>query len=142
MRSGPLIRNLTPTYALAKMAETKLQPVVLVAEDEALIRVWAAEVLEDNGFTVLEAANAEAAMRVLEARPEVRLLFTDIHMPGPFDGMELARRVYDRWPHVQLVLTSGRIEPLVGEIPDDGRFLAKPYRADELVGQVQDLLRN
>ncbi len=81
-------------------------------------------------------------MRVLEARPEVRLLFTDIHMPGAFDGMELARRVHDRWPHVQLVVTSGKIEPRAAEIPDEGRFLAKPYRAEQLVGHVQELLRN
>jgi two-component system, response regulator PdtaR len=87
------------------------QPVVLVAEDEELIRLWAADVLQENGFSVLEAANAEAALRVLEARPEVRLLFTDIHMPGAFDGMELARRVHDRWPHVQLVVTSSLARP-------------------------------
>jgi CheY-like chemotaxis protein len=118
------------------------QPVVLVAEDEELIRLWAADVLQENGFSVLEAANAEAAMRVLEARPEVRLLFTDIHMPGAFDGMELARRVHDRWPHVQLVVTSGKIAPRPAEIPDASRFLPKPYRAEQLVGQVQDLLRN
>jgi two-component system, response regulator PdtaR len=126
------------------MAQTDphTQPVVLVAEDEELIRLWAADVLEENGFRVLEAANAEAALRVLEARPEVRLLFTDIHMPGAFDGMELARRVHDRWPHVQLVVTSGKIEPRSDEIPDEGRFLAKPYRAEQLVGQVQEMLRN
>ena len=93
------------------------QPVVLVAEDEELIRLWAAGVLQENGFSVLEAANAEAAIRVLEARPEVQLLFTDIHMPGAFDGMELARRVHDRWPNVLLVLTSGKIEPRTAEDP-------------------------
>ena len=126
------------------MAETDphTQPVVLVAEDEELIRLWAADVLQENGFSVVEAANAEAAMRVLETRPEVRLLFTDIHMPGAFDGMELARRVHDRWPHVQLVVTSGKIEPRPDEIPDEGRFLAKPYRAEQLVEQVLEMLRN
>jgi two-component system, response regulator PdtaR len=118
------------------------QPVVLVAEDEELIRLWAADVLQESGFSVLEASNAEGALRVLEARPEVRLLFTDIHMPGAFDGMELARRVHDRWPHVQLVVTSGKIAPRPAEIPDDGRFLAKPYRAEQLVWHVQELLRN
>jgi len=116
------------------------QPVVLVAEDEELIRLWAAGVLQENGFSVLEAANAEAALRVLEARPEVRLLFTDIHMP--FDGMELARRVHDRWPNVLPVVTSGKIEPRTAEIPDESRFLPKPYRAEQLVGQVQELLSN
>jgi CheY-like chemotaxis protein len=116
------------------------KPVILVTEDETLLRLWAAEVLEESGFSVIEAADAEAALDVLETRPEVRLLFTDIHMPGAFDGMELARRVYHRWPHVRLVVTSGKSKP--AEIPEDGCFLAKPYRAEQLVGQVQELLRN
>jgi len=117
------------------------QPVILVVEDEELIRLMAADILEDTGFSVLEAENAQGALDILEQRPDVRLLFTDIHMPGSFDGMELARRVHVRWPHVRLVLTSGRGEPRGTEIPDDGRFIVKPYRAEQLVGQVQELMR-
>ena len=116
------------------------QPVILVVEDEELICLMAADILEDTGFRVLEAENAHGALNILELRPDVRLLFTDIHMPGSFDGMELARRVHARWPHVRLVLTSGRDAPHGAEIPDDGRFIAKPYDAQQLVGQVQELL--
>jgi CheY-like chemotaxis protein len=118
------------------------QPVILVAEDEDLLRLLATDILEDQGFRVVEAANAQAALDVLEKTPDVRLLFTDINMPGALDGMELARRVHERWPHVQLVLTSGQSEPCRADIPDDGHFIAKPYRAEQLVGQVETLLRN
>jgi two-component system, response regulator PdtaR len=113
---------------------------ILVVEDETLTRLWVADLLEENGFTVLEAEDANAALKVLEARPEVRLLFTDVQMPGSLNGMELAREVHARWPHVLLVITSGRERPTRAEIPDDGRFVAKPYTAEELLRQVNDLL--
>jgi CheY-like chemotaxis protein len=113
---------------------------ILVVEDETLIRLWVADLFEENGFTVLEAENANAALKTLEARPEVKLLFTDVQMPGSLNGMELAREVHARWPHVFLVITSGRERPTRAEIPDDGRFVAKPYSAEELLRQVNDLL--
>jgi two-component system, response regulator PdtaR len=113
---------------------------ILVVEDETLIRLWVADLFEENGFTVLEAENANAALKTLEARPDVKLLFTDVQMPGSLNGMELAREVHARWPHVLLVITSGRERPTRDEIPDDGRFVAKPYSAEELLRQVNDLL--
>ena len=113
---------------------------ILVVEDETLIRLWAADLLEEKGFSVLEAKDAEAALKVLESRPDVKLLFTDVQIPGSLNGMELAREVHARWPHILLVITSGRERPIRAEIPDDGRFVAKPYSADELLGQVTDLL--
>ena len=116
------------------------QPLVLVVDDEELLRLNAADLLEDHGYKVLEAENAAAALKVLETLPDVRLLFTDIQMPGKLDGMDLARRVHARWPNVLLVITSGQISPTRAEIPDDGRFVAKPYRASELLGQVNDLM--
>ena len=113
----------------------------LVVEDEALVRMYACEILEERGFNVLQAATAEGALKVMEAEPHVRLLFTDIQMPGAFDGMDLARQVHARWPKVLLVITSGQKRPSRAEIPDDGRFLAKPYVAEELISQVNDLMR-
>ena len=118
----------------------KSKAAILVVEDEALIRLWAADLLEENGFSVLEAKDADAALKVLEARPDVKLLFTDVQMPGSLNGMELASEVHARWPHILLVITSGRDRPARAEIPDDGRFVAKPYSAEELLGQVNDLL--
>jgi hypothetical protein len=77
---------------------------------------------------------------VLETRDDVRLQFTDVQVPGLYDGMDLAHWVHARWPNIQLVITSGRARPSRSEIPDDGRLVAKPYRADELLGEVNDLM--
>jgi DNA-binding response OmpR family regulator len=117
------------------------KPLILVVEDEPLLRFNAADALEEAGFSVTEANNAETALEVLEARRDVRMLFTDVHMPGSFDGMELARQVHRRWPHILLMITSGRERPNAAELPDNGRFIAKPYRHNELVGWVNELLR-
>jgi CheY-like chemotaxis protein len=122
------------------MAHTKR--VVLVVEDESLLRLYATEVLEDAGYAVVEVDNAEAALEALETRDDVRLLFTDIQMPGALDGLELARRVHERWPQVRIVLASGRSRPRRAEMPDEARFIAKPFSPDELVGHIQDLLRD
>jgi two-component system, response regulator PdtaR len=100
-----------------------------------------ADLLAENSFSVLEAKGADAALKVLESRPEVKLLFTDVQLPGSLNGMELAREVHARWPNILLVITSGRERPTRAEIPDDGHFVAKPYSAEELLGQVNDLMR-
>jgi CheY-like chemotaxis protein len=113
---------------------------ILVVEDEALIRIWATDLLEENGFSVLEAKDADAALKLLQSRHDVKLLFTDVQMPGSLNGMELAREVHSRWPHILLVITSGRERPTRAEIPDDGRFVAKPYSGEELLGQIKDLM--
>jgi two-component system, response regulator PdtaR len=124
------------------MADTKTppKPLILVVDDEELLRLHAADLLEEHGFRVVEARNAAAALNVLETRDDVRLLFTDIQMPGTLDGMDLAREVHQRWPNVLLVITSGQKKPTEEEIPDHGRFVAKPYRARELLGQVEDMI--
>jgi two-component system, response regulator PdtaR len=70
----------------------------------------------------------------------VRLLFTDIQMPGSCDGMDLARQVHARWPNILLVITSGQIAPAQAEIPDHGHFIGKPYEAKELLGEVNDMM--
>jgi two-component system, response regulator PdtaR len=116
------------------------KPTILVVEDEALLRMIAADTLEENGFDVVEAANADAALKVLETRDDVRLLFTDVRMPGSCDGMDLARKVHARWPHILLVITSGHARPAQAEIPDHGHFIAKPYRANELIGEVNEMM--
>jgi CheY-like chemotaxis protein len=116
-------------------------PVVLVVEDEALIRMGAADQLERNGYEVLEAGSAAEALAILKARPEVQVLFTDIDMPGELDGMELAERVHQRWPKVLLLVTSGRSSLKDADIPDHGMFLAKPYGGENLSGAMTELFR-
>ena len=115
--------------------------VILLVEDEALLRLNAVDILEDAGFEIVEADTALAALKILETRPDVQVLFTDIQMPGPIDGIELARRVREQWPHVLLLITSGNIRPLKTDIPDHGHFLAKPYYEAEVVREVRNLVR-
>jgi DNA-binding NtrC family response regulator len=123
-------------------AATDDPPVVLLVEDEPLVRMTAADELEEAGFQVLEAANADVAMAVLEARSnEVQVLFTDVDMPGSMDGLALAKQVHARWPHVLLLISSGYARPRPDEIPDHGQFMPKPYHAATLVGHIHDPMR-
>ncbi len=111
-----------------------------MVDDEAVLRFLASDVLEESGFQVLEAENAKAALQVLADHPDVRVLFTDINMPGALDGLALAREVHARWPGINLVVTSGRLRPSDSEIPDSGRFVAKPYSPDALVNEIRRAL--
>lgn len=114
---------------------------VLVVEDDALLRLDAADQLEDAGFAVVQAANAAQALQVMKSRPDVRVLFTDVEMPGPLDGMELARKVHEQWPNVRLLITSGNKRPAKAGIADHGRFLAKPYRTQDVIKEIAALAR-
>ena len=121
-------------------SSSKYRQTVLVVEDEGLVRLDAAETLRDAGFDVVEAANAEQALAVVAGGEDVDLLFTDINMPGPIDGLELARRVSRLRPRIHLLLTSGRATPARGQIPDDGAFISKPYSPDAVTRAVSAML--
>ena len=114
---------------------------VLVVDDEVLIRMHAAGTLEESGFEVLEAADAREALQVLENRPDIRLIFTDIQMPGKLDGLDLIREVHRRWPKILLVVTSARVKPRDSEIADSGTFLAKPYSEKQLITEVTEAIK-
>jgi CheY-like chemotaxis protein len=111
--------------------------VVLVVDDEPLIRMNAADMLLDAGFGVLEAGDAAEALHVLTSHPEVQVLFTDVNMPCEMDGLDLARRVHEMRPDVHLIVTSGKVTPQAGAIPDDGDFLGKPYREHQFLALVE-----
>jgi CheY-like chemotaxis protein len=113
--------------------------VVLVVDDEVFARLFAVQIFLDEGFTVLEAADAEEGLEVLDGNDDVGLLFTDISMPGDMDGLGLVARVRSERPDVCLVATSGRVEPHVAELPQGGRFLAKPYTAHALMSTIREL---
>jgi CheY-like chemotaxis protein len=114
--------------------------VILVVEDEALIRMGAVQMLEEAGFEVVEAWNAHDAMDVLEKRSDVRAVFTDINMPGTWDGMRLARMIRDRWPPIHLIVTSGLVSPGMKDWPTGGRFIPKPYDAAHVIATLRELL--
>lgn len=111
------------------------RPTVLVVEDEAFVRLIAAEVLEDAGWTSIQAADAAEALSVLSTNANVDVLFTDINMRG-MDGLELARCVHRTHPHIELVITSGKRALSDIELPDRGTFLPKPYGSQQLVNVI------
>jgi CheY-like chemotaxis protein len=118
------------------------QPViVLLVEDEALVRMFAADVLrEEGGFKVVEAVNADEALTVLEATADVRALVTDVEMPGSLNGFTLSRVVKQAWPHIGIVVTSGRMAPGPNDLPPGALFIPKPYRPTDLVAAVRTVL--
>jgi CheY-like chemotaxis protein len=113
---------------------------VLVVEDEPLIRLNAVSLLEKAGFDTVEAASAEKAIALLEARSDIRIVFTDINLPGGMDGLRLAHAIRRRWPPIELVLTSGHVQVRGEDMPERGHFLSKPYGGPELVETVRSLL--
>lgn len=114
--------------------------IILVVEDEPLIRFDAVDALHDAGFAVVEAGNADAALAVLRARDDITVLFTDINMPGSMNGLELAAEVHKRWPSIHLIVTSGLVKPRREDIPDDGLFIGKPYVAEQVASAVQRIV--
>ena len=112
-------------------------PLILVVEDEALVRGCAVAELEDAGFDVIEAADGDDALQQFEDHALVTTLFADINMPGRLDGLSLAHRVFDLRPSVQLILTSGRGAPDQSEMPTGSQFLAKPYDCNRLARLIR-----
>jgi CheY-like chemotaxis protein len=116
--------------------------VALVVEDEALIRMDAVDMLEAAGFVTIEAANADEAIRILESRSDIRIVVTDIDMPGSMDGLRLAHAVREKWPPVKLVLVSGKRTPGIDELPEGALYYSKPYNIDEVTGGIRKLMAN
>lgn len=101
-------------------------PVLLVVDDEPLIRMDLADLAEQAGFEVVEAASAAQARQILESRRDIRVVFTDIRMPGDMDGLELAHLIRHRWPPTIIVICSGNAEPSLEDMPSGAVFLSKP----------------
>jgi two-component system, response regulator PdtaR len=115
------------------------KPVVLIVEDEFLVRVFAVDVAEEAGFSTLEAADADEAIRILQNRRDVRVVLTDIELPGYLDGLELAQAIRHRWPPIQVVVTSGKMSPGGDELPEGSHFVPKPYDSSRLTGLLREL---
>ena len=113
-------------------------PVILIVEDEPLVRLGAVRTIVDAGFEVIEAANADEAIRILESRRDIRVVFTDIHMPGSMDGLKLAHAVRNRWPPIRIIVTSGDEFLTEQDLPEGGRFFSKPYSAAQITGALQE----
>lgn len=114
--------------------------VVLVVEDEMLLRMRAVDMVEDAGFTPIEAVDADEAVAILESRSDIALLFTDIQMPGSMDGLKLAHAVHERWPPIRIILVSGQLKLANIDIPAESRFFGKPLVAKEMIAEMQNMI--
>ncbi len=114
------------------------KPVVLVVEDEPLLRLNAIDIAEESGALALEAANADEAFIVLEARSDIHIVFTDIHMPGSIDGLKLAHAVRHRWPPIHFIITSGKVSLGETEMPHGSIFIGKPYAANDVIKAIHN----
>jgi CheY-like chemotaxis protein len=113
--------------------------IVLVVEDEFLLRMNAVGIIEDAGFTAVEAGNADEAIEILESRLDICVIFTDIQMPGSMDGLRLAAAVRNRWPPIKIIAASGRVAIRVGDLPMDALFLSKPYTSEAVSSALHKL---
>ena len=114
--------------------------VVLVVEDEMLLRMRAVDMVEDAGYIPVEAADADQAVAILESRSDIALMFTDIQMPGSMDGLGLAHSVHERWPPIKIIMVSGQLKLANTDIPTDSRFFEKPFEAGEMIAEMQNMI--
>jgi two-component system, response regulator PdtaR len=114
--------------------------VILVVEDNVLIRLGAIDFLVAAGFDALEADSADEAIRILERRRDIRLVFTDIEMPGTIDGLKLAHYVWGRWPKVRLIVASGKMLVEQSHLPEGARFFSKPYSDTSIIAAMRGML--
>lgn len=118
------------------------KPVVLVVEDSALIRLGAVHLVQSAGYEALEAQDADEAIRILESRTDIDLVFTDVQMPGTMDGIKLSHYIRDRWPPVKLLVASGRAIIEESTLPAGSRFFSKPYSDHVIADAMASLLLN
>jgi DNA-binding NtrC family response regulator len=115
-------------------------PRVIVVEDEIMIRLPVVSALEASDFEVIEAGHAGEALAILEREAvRVHVVFTDVHMPGPMDGLVLAHHVRRHWPSIGLLVASGRGNVDAGAMPEGSRFIPKPYHLDHVVHHIREL---
>jgi CheY-like chemotaxis protein len=113
--------------------------VVLVVEDEMMLRMLAIDMVEDAGYVPLEAMDAAEAVAILESRSDVVLMCTDIQMPGQMDGMALAHAVHERWPAIGIIVVSGLNQSDL-DLPPDSRFFSKPLNAREVTAGMRGMI--
>ena len=118
--------------------QIKERPVVLVVEDELLIRM-AVDMVRAAGFDAVEASDADEAIDILTSRFDIAVVFTDIQMPGSMDGLRLAAAVRNRWPPIKIITASGHVRVGDDDLPSGSRFLPKPYSGREVAAQLKEL---
>jgi CheY-like chemotaxis protein len=114
--------------------------VVLIVEDEMVLRMRAVDMVEDAGYTPLEAMDAAEAVAILESRSDVALMCTDIQMPGQMDGVGLAHAVHARWPAIAIIVVSGQLDLPHLDLPPRSRFFGKPLNAADVIAEMRDMI--
>jgi len=114
--------------------------VILVVEDEMLLRMRAVDMVEDAGYLPVEAVDADEALTILQSRSDIALLFTDIQMPGSMNGLQLALAVHERWPRIKIILASGQLKLSKLDIPENSRFFGKPLDSGDMVAEIREML--
>jgi DNA-binding NtrC family response regulator len=114
--------------------------VILIVEDEMMLRMLVVDMVEDAGYTAIEASDADEAVAILESRSDIALMCTDIQMPGSMDGVGLAQAVYVRWPSVKIILVSGQSKPPSIDLPPCSRFFGKPLEARQVTAQMRNMI--
>lgn len=132
--------NAKPGPAQAEDITAIRKAVILIVEDSAIIRMGAVDLVVHAGYEALEASNAEEAIRLLEARTDIVLVFTDVRMPGTMDGIKLAHHIRDRWPPVKLIVASGLSIIEQSRLPEGSHFFRKPYSDGTIVEQIRRML--
>ena len=122
------------------VAELAAKPVVLVVEDEVLVRIVQVDILREAGFRVAEAQDADEAFEMLRSRSEIVIVLTDVDMPGSLNGFEFARLVKQGWPEVGVLVISGKTQPGPGDLPPGTGFVQKPIRPAALVERIRAMV--
>ena len=117
-------------------------PVVLIVEDDLLIRLDAVDMIRAAGFETIEANGADEAIAILERRRDITVVFTDVQMPGSMDGLRLAAAVRDRWPPIKIILVSGQLKLANLHIPSNSCFFGKPLVAEAVIARMQSMIRS
>ena len=118
----------------------RLPAVVLVVEDEMLLRMRAVDMVEDAGYLPVEAIDADEALAILQSRSDIALLFTDVQMPGSMTGLQLALAVHESWPRIKIILASGQLKLSKSDMPENSRFFGKPLDSVEIVAEIREML--
>ncbi len=105
-----------------------------------VLRMRAVDIVEDAGFTAVQAVNADEAVAILESRSDISLLFSDIQMPGSMDGLKLAHAVHERWPGIKIILVSGHVKVSETDRPADSRFFGKPLEGKQMIAELQEMV--
>lgn len=119
----------------------RIPRIVLVVEDDIMLRMRSVDIVEDAGYTPVEAVDADEAFAILHSRSaDIALLFTDIQMPGSMDGLQLAHAAHARWPQLKIIIVSGQLRPSRADIPRDSRFFGKPLVSGQIIAEMQDMI--